>query len=189
MRRSPATPPDLDGSIALTLSGRRQLLLLFVLGGCVAALVLPAAGLGTPSAPACRSAQLRLKFVSFQGATGHRYWQMAFQNEGSTCSLRGFSRVQLLASNGHVIASAFHRETAFPVKTIVVAHGKRAFVAYTYLDGGFCDSGQFYAPKARLVPPGGPGGFVFNMVQRNAGPPYVCPGSEGVFPVTAKPGP
>lgn len=156
---------------------------------CAGALGAPAAGLGAPSAPSCRSSQLRLKFVGFQGATGHRYWQMAFQNQGSTCSLRGFSRVQLVASDGHVITSAFHHETAFPVKTVVVRHGKRAFVAYTYVDGGFCNSGQFHAPKARLFPPGATGGFVFNMVPRNGGPPYVCPGSEGVFPVTSQPGP
>ena len=168
---------------------------LLVCSACVVAvawavaLALPAAGAGAASAPTCRSSQLRLKFVSFQGATGHRYWQMAFQNAGSTCSLRGFSRVQLLAADGHVITSAFRDETAFPVKTVVVRHGKRAFVAYTYLDGGFCNSGQFDAPKARLFPPGAAGGFVFNMVRGNAGPPYVCPGTEGVFPVTGQPGP
>ncbi len=167
---------------------RRELLFLVVLVACAAALALPAAGVGA-SAPRCNSSQLELKFVGFQGATGHRYWQFAFKNKGRTCSLRGFARVQLLASGGHPITSAFHHETAFPVSTVVVAHGKRAFVAYTYLDGGFCSSGQFYAPKARVFPPGGVTGFVFNMAPRNMGAPYVCPGSEGVFPVTAKPGP
>ena len=161
---------------------------LAVVGACGAALALPAAG-PAASAPRCRSAQLELKFVGFQGATGHRYWQFAFKNKGRTCSLRGFARVQLLASGGHVITSAFHHETGFPVTAVVLAHGKRAFVAYTYLDGGFCSSGQFYAPKARLFPPGGATGFVFNMAPKNMGAPYVCPGSEGVFPVTAKLGP
>jgi hypothetical protein len=160
---------------------------LAVVVACAAVLALPGAGVGA-SAPRCSSSQLELKFVGFRGATGHRYWQFAFKNEGRTCILRGFARVQLLASGGHVIASAFH-ETAFPVTTVVVAHGKRAFVAYTYLDGGFCSSGQFSAPKARVFPPGGATGFVFNMAPRSMGAPYVCPGSEGVFPVTAKPGP
>jgi hypothetical protein len=128
-------------------------------------------------------------FVGFQGATGHRYWQLAWRNVGHACSLRGFSRVQLLAPDGHVITSAFRHETGFPVTTVVVGHDKRAFVAYTYVDGGFCNSGQFHAPKARVFPPGDAGGFVFNMVPKNMGPPYLCPGSEGVFPVTSKPGP
>ena len=155
---------------------------------CAVALAAPAGGAGA-SAPQCSSAQLRLKFVGLQGATGHRYWQLAFKNVGRTCSLRGFSRVQLLAQDGHVITSAFRHETAFPVTTVVVGHDRRAFVAYTYVDGGFCTSGQFYAPKARLFPPGATGGFVFDMAPKNMGPPYLCPRSEGIFPVTSKPGP
>jgi hypothetical protein len=166
----------------------RRLLSVAVVVACASVLALPGAGVGA-SAPRCSSSQLELKFVGFQGATGHRYWQFAFKNQGRTCSLRGFARVELLSSGGHVITSAFHHETAFPVTTVVVAHGRRAFVAYTYLDGGFCSSGQFYAPEARVFPPGGATGFVFNMAPRNMGAPYVCPGSEGVFPVTAKPGP
>jgi hypothetical protein len=167
----------------------RRLLSVAVVIACTAALAAPAAGVGASSTPRCNSLQLELKFVGFQGATGHRYWQFAFKNKGGTCSLRGFARVQLLASDGHVITSAFHHETAFPVTTVIVAHGKRAFVAYTYLDGGFCSSGQLYAPKARVFPPGGATGFVFNMAPGNMGAPYLCPGSEDVFPVTAKPGP
>lgn len=170
------------------MSVRRVSLALAVVVLCAAVLALPAAGLGA-STPHCRSSQLTLKFVGFQGATGHRYWQMAFVNHGGTCSLRGFARVQLLAANGHVITSAFKHRTGFPASTVTVARGKRAFVAYTYLDGGFCNSGQFYAPKARIFPPGDPTGFVYDMVAKNMGPPYLCPGSEGVFPVTAKQGP
>jgi len=167
---------------------QRRLVSLVVMVACAGALALPAAGLGE-SAPGCESSQLLLKFVGFQGATGHRYWQLAFTNEGRPCSLRGFARVQLLDPGDNPILAAFHHETAFPVSTVVVAHGKRAFVAYTYLDGSFCASGQFYAAKARVFPPGGATGFVFNMARRNMGAPYMCPGSEGVFPVTAKPGP
>jgi Protein of unknown function (DUF4232) len=152
------------------------------------ALAAPAAGSGS-AAPHCRSSQLALKFVSFQGATGHRFWQFALQNSGAKCSLHGFSRVQLLASNGHVITSTFHHETGFPVNTVTVAHGKRAFVAITYLDGAFCSTGHFHAPKVRIFPPGDAGGFVFNMVPKNMGPPFICAGSEGVFPATSKPGP
>lgn len=168
----------------------RRLLALVVVVACAAAFALHASGAGAAAAPPrCVSAQLTLRFVGFQGATGHRYWQLAFVDHGRTCSLRGFARVQLLASGGHVITSAFHHETGFPVTTVIVAHSKRAFVAYTYVDGGFCSSGQFYAAKAKVFPPGSGTGFVFDMVPKNNGAPYLCPGSEGVFPVTAKPGP
>ena len=175
----------------VTIVTRRYRLLVW--SACVAAvgaavLSVSTSGLGA-APPPCKSSQLRLKFVDFQGATGHRYWQLAFKNAGSTCTLRGFFRVQLLAQDGHVITSAFRHETGFPVTTVVVGHDRPAFVAYTYLDGGFCNSGQFHAPKARLFPPGDAGGFVFNMAPKNMGPPYLCPGTEGVFPVTAKPGP
>ena len=172
------------------MSRRDRLLVCFacVAAAGAAALGAPASGLGAP-VPPCKSSQLRLKFVGFQGATGHRYWQLAFKNVGHACGLRGFSRVELLAQDGHVITSAFRHETGFPVTTVVVGHDKRAFVAYTYVDGGFCTTGQFHASKARLFPPGDAGGFVFNMAPKNMGPPYVCPGSEGVFPVTSKPGP
>jgi len=171
-------------------SVRSRLVSLVVLVACAAALALPASGAGAVSAPPhCKSSQLTLKFVGFQGATGHRYWQLAFKNKGGTCSLRGFARVQLLAANGHVITSDFRHEKSFPVATVVVAHGKRGFVAYTYVEAGFCNSGQFYAPKAKVFPPGNGTGFVFDMVRGNDGAPYLCPGSEGVFPVTAKPGP
>jgi hypothetical protein len=131
------------------LRSHRQLLILaaaVAASACVVVLAAPAAG---ASVPHCLSAQLRLKFVGFQGATGHRYWQLAFKNAGRPCSLRGFARVQLLAQDGHVITSAFRHETAFPVTSVVVGHDKRAFVAYTYVDGGFCNSGQIQAPLAR----------------------------------------
>lgn len=154
----------------------------------VAALIAPSSGLGS-GVPGCKSSQLTLKFVSFQGATGHRFWQFAFQNSGTKCSLRGFSKVQLLTQNGHVITSAFRHETGFAVKTVNVAHGKRAFAAITYVDGAFCSSGDFHAAKVKLFPPGNAAGFVFNMVPKNMGPPFICGGSEGVFPITSKPGP
>jgi Domain of unknown function (DUF4232) len=153
----------------------------------VAVLVAPATSLGV-TAPHCNSSQLSLKFVSFQGATGHRFWQFALKNNGAKCSLHGFSRAQLLAANGHVITSAFHHETGFPVNTVTVAHGKRAFVAITYVDGAFCTA-HFHAPKVKIFPPGNAAGFVFNMVPKNMGTPFICTGSEGVFPVTSHPGP
>jgi Domain of unknown function (DUF4232) len=155
---------------------------------CVAVLALPAAGSGA-AMPHCPSSQLKMRVVSFEGATGHRFWQLAFRNRGAACSLRGFSKVVLLAHNGHRISAVFKRETGFPVDTVTVRPGKSAFVAFSYLDGGFCSTGSFYVFRVKIFPPGAGGGFVLNPVPRNGGPIFLCAGSERVYPVTSKPGP
>jgi hypothetical protein len=97
--------------------------------GCLVALgawafAAPSAGLSSPPVPRCVSSQLTLKFVSFQGATGHRFWQLAFKNLGSTCSMHGFPRVVLLNGAGHVIPATVKHE-AGTVPTVSVAHGNR----------------------------------------------------------------
>lgn len=162
--------------------------LLVVAGACAAALAVPASGLGA-AALRCRSSQLSMRVVSFEGATGHRFWQLAFKDSGSVCSLRGFARVVLLGQNGHPISAVFKRETGFPVDTATVQPGKSAFVAFTYLDGGFCSTGNFHAFRIKIFPPGARGGFLLNPVPRNMGPIFLCAGSERVYPVTSKPGP
>jgi hypothetical protein len=164
--------------------------MLIVAGACAGALAVPSSGVASPSpAPHCTSSQLRMRVVSFEGATGHRFWQLAFKNHGSTCSLRGFSRVVLLAKNGHRITAAFRRETGFPADTVTVKPGRSAFVAFTYVDGAFCTSGNFDAFRVRIFPPGAGGGFLLNPLPRNMGPIFLCGGSEAVYPVTPKPGP
>jgi hypothetical protein len=153
--------------------------------GCALALValIPAAGLGA-GVPHCSSAQLSLRFLSFQGATGHRFWDFAFQNAGAKCTLRGFPEVMLLDHHGGVLTVTFHHQPGFPAKTVTIAHGKRGFFTVTYLDGGFC-SRHYLAYRMKLFPPGGSGGFVFNPVPANHGPISVCTGSERVYPVRA----
>lgn len=167
--------------------------LLIVAGVCAGAFALPSTGAATGApagaAPRCRSSQLRMRVASFEGATGHRFWQLAFRNRGSTCSLRGFSRVVLLARNGRRIAAKFKRETGFPVDTVTVRPGHSAFVAFTYLDGGFCTTGNFDAFRVRILLARAGGGFLLNPVPRNMGPIFLCGGSEAVYPVTPKPGP
>ena len=76
-----------------------------------------------------------MRVASFEGASGHRFWQLAFRNLGATCSLHGFSRVVLLARNGRPITEGFRRETGFPQRTVVLEARKSAFVAFTYRDG------------------------------------------------------
>jgi hypothetical protein len=143
-----------------------------------------AVGFGAPP-PHCSSSPLGLTFVSFQGATGHRFWQLAFKNAGSKCTLRGFPRVVLLNSVGHVINVTVKHETG-PVPTVVVPHGKRAHFTFTYLDGAFC-SQNFHASRLRIFPPKDTGGFVFNPLPANHGPIFICTGSQRVSPVRSKP--
>lgn len=170
------------------MSGRHRVGLLIVAGVCAAALALPTSGLGW-SAPNCRSSQLSMRVVSFEAASGYRLWQLAFRNLGGTCSLQGFSRLVLLDQNDHRIPAGFRRETGFPASIVTLEPGDSAFVAFTYLDGDFCASGNFYAYRVRIFLPGAGGGLELNPMPRNGGPIFLCAKSKRVYPVTAKPGP
>jgi Protein of unknown function (DUF4232) len=147
-------------------------------------LATPSAGFGA-TVPHCFSSQLALKFVSFQAATGHRFWQLAFKNVGAKCTLRGFPRVVLLNSAGHVIHVTVKHE-AGPVPTVTVRHGKRGHFTFTYADGAFC-GGHFHASRLRIFPPKDTGGFVFNPVPANHAPIFICTGSQRVSPVRSAP--
>jgi Protein of unknown function (DUF4232) len=167
---------------------RRRSGLLAVVGACVAALALPAARAGAAT-PTCESAQLSMRVVSFEDASGYRLWQLAFRNLGATCSLQGFSRVLLLDQNGQRIPGGFRREVGFPASIVTLEPGDSAFVAFTYLDGAFCATGNFSAYRVRIFLPGGGGGFLLDPVPRNGGPIFLCEKSKRVYPVTSKPGP
>jgi Domain of unknown function (DUF4232) len=170
------------------LSRRHLVGLLIVAGACAAALAVPAAGVGAAE-PNCRTSQLSMRVVSFEGALGDRIWQLAFRNLGATCSLRGFARVVLLGQDGHTITEGFKRETRFPQGTVTLAPGKSAFVAFTYLDGGSCSTSTFLAYRVRIFLPGAAGGFLLNPMPRNGGPIFLCARSKRIYPVTSKPGP
>ncbi len=157
-------------------------------GACAAALALPASGAGAAT-PNCTPGQLSMRVVSFEGASGHRFWQLAFRNLGATCSVRGFARVVLLAHNGHPITDGFKRETGFPQSTVTLERGKSAFVAFTYRAGGFCSTRSFRAFRVRIFLPGAAGGFVLNPMPRTNGPIFLCARSERIYPVTPEPGP
>jgi hypothetical protein len=156
-----------------------------VLAFGAAGLLAPSAGLGSPVAPRCSSSHLALRFVSFQGATGHRFWQFAFKNLSSKCSFHGFPRVVLLSSAGHVIPATVKHETG-SVTNVIVAHGKVGNFTFSYLDGGFC-SHHFLASRLRIFPPKETRPFLFNPAPRNHGRIEICVGSERVSPVRAHP--
>jgi hypothetical protein len=170
------------------LSGR-GLVGLLVGGACAAAVAPPASG-AYAATPNCKSSQLSMRVVSFEGASGRRFWQLAFRNLGAACGLHGFSRVVLLGRGGRPITEGFRRETEFPQRTVIVEPGKRAFVAFTYLDGAFCSTGNLRAYRVRIFLPGVAGGFLLDpMARTNGNPIFLCGRSERIYPVTSEPGP
>jgi Protein of unknown function (DUF4232) len=149
-------------------------------------LVAPSAGAGASTPSRCKTSQLALKLVSFQGATGHRFWQLAFVNNGPRCSIKGFPRVVLLDNNGHEIAATIKHESG-PVPTVVIASGKRGHFTFSYAAAGFC-SHHFLASRLRIFPPKASRGLLFNPIPANHGRIGICTGSEQVSPVRAHPG-
>lgn len=136
--------------------------------------------------PPCTGAQLQLKYLSSQGAAGRRGWEFAFKNTGSTCTMHGYARVVLLGKHGHRIPAHIRRASGFTPKTVILAHGKRAFFTFLYADGGFCAGPAFDAYRFRLFAPGAAHGTTFNPLPPSHGlVPSVCKGSERMFPVRA----
>jgi len=160
----------------------------FGLGAAV--IVLAALGPATRSVaavtPRCTSSQLELREVLFQGATGKRIWDFAFRNMGSKCTLRGYPGAGLLDKHGHLVATA--KRVPATVKTIAVAHNKRAFFRFVYTDGGFCPGSNYKAYRFQFIAPSATHKFIFNPMALNHGVVSVCKGSEQIKPVTATAG-
>lgn len=135
-----------------------------------------------PGTPRCLRAQLRMKFVDMQGATGHRFIDYKLTNVGaSSCSLRGYPGAVLLKKNGavkHAPAAKVGQDPVSPVKTIVVDPGKHAFFTFTWVAGGFCPGDNFAFYAVRLFPPNDVNGF-----KRHFGWTPACASSVQVFAV------
>ena len=131
-----------------------------------------------------------MRVVSFEDASGHRLWQLAFRNLGATCSLHGFSRVVLLAKNGRQIPGGFRRETGFPASTVTLEPGESAFVAFTYLDGRLLHHRQLLRLPGEDLPSACRGGFLLEPDAQEQAARSSCAASpKRVYPVTPKPGP
>jgi hypothetical protein len=134
----------------------------------------------------CSPAKLAVKLISFQGATGHRYWQLAFRNTGSPCKLHGYPGVTLLSTAGYVVRLAVKHEPG-PLPTVSVSHGGLAHFTFSYVDGGFCKV-HVTGTRLRLFAPGAVAGYFFNPVPANHGPLSVCSNSAMVSPLRSHPG-
>ena len=153
------------GVIVMRAASRSRVLLAATIAALVlAAWFLPRPAAGSSSAvPRCLTAQLRLKFVDMQAATGHRFIDYAFKNVGARkCSLRGYPTVVLLDKRGHVIHSAHAKVAHFPIspiRTVVIGSRKSAFFSFTWADGAFCPGRAFTFYDLRVSPPNNAVGF------------------------------
>jgi len=147
-------------------------------------LLAPAAGSAHAAVPTCSASKLKLTLVSFQGATGHRFWQFAFKNTGSkTCTLKGYPGAKLLKSGSYVLGTTV-KHAPGTVATVTVPRGKLANFTFSYLDGGFC-SVHVSATLLQFTAPGQGTKFNYNPVPANHGPISVCVGSAEITPLSA----
>ncbi len=137
--------------------------------------------------PQCTGAQLQLKYLDSQGAAGRRYWDFAFKNTGSTCTVRGYARITLFGKHGHSVGAHVTHQPGITPMTVIVGHGKRAFFTFVYADGGFCTGvATLHVYGFKLFGPRGTHGTKFNPLPPSHGlVPWVCKGSEHMYPLRA----
>jgi len=141
-----------------------------------ALVILGAAVLAGPALTAaatkhCLTAQLRLKVVSEQGATGHRYVDYAFRNAGtSNCTLRGYPSAVLRNKHAKPMVSSAAKVRQWSlskIRTVTLSPGKRAFFSFEWTDADFC-TGSFVFYSVRISPPGSASGLVWHAGKTGA---------------------
>ena len=150
-------------TINATATGRRRartLVAAALLLSMLVVVALPALGDAKPRRPAastavarCLTGHLRLSFVRGEGATSHRFWDLALRNLGpGTCRLQGYPGVGLLNKAGHLIAVNVEREGG-PTPNVIVAVGQRAYFSFSYVVSGPCLPHFFSAYGLQVIPP------------------------------------
>ncbi|MGI9185433.1 MAG: DUF4232 domain-containing protein [Solirubrobacteraceae bacterium] len=102
----------------------------------------PATGSGAPVGSAgagstCRSSQLRLSFVSGQGAAGTAYLTFSLTNAAArTCTMIGYPGFAMLDAQGAIVQHPARRgiPTPTPVKLLSLGSGRRARFTVTSSD-------------------------------------------------------
>jgi hypothetical protein len=90
------------------------------------------------SAPVCRAAQLRGHLLNSSGAAGTILSSVTLTNRGPTCTLTGYTRLQLMAGARrplptHVVHGGLAILSQRP-RTVVLRHGGNATVLIAYGD-------------------------------------------------------
>jgi hypothetical protein len=97
------------------------------------------AGAATRVAP-CSSNHLSVHNSESEGAAGHGFVVLVFENIGShSCTLTGYPRVHALSARGHLLARAAHTVSGYgggaqAVNTIVIRPGHHASAVVEYLN-------------------------------------------------------
>jgi hypothetical protein len=138
----------------------------------------------TASVRNCSAAQLRLKFVDAQGATGRNYIDYAFEDVGvAKCSLRGYPSAVLLNKHGHMLPTPHAMVGQWPlsmVRTVVLGSGQPAFFTFTWVAAAFCPS-TFTFYGLRVTPPPDATAFPWQLGRTSA-----CANSAWVTAVRPK---
>lgn len=98
---------------------------------------------GLAAAPQCTTPNLSLEFARGQGATSHRFWDLALRNVGpATCELHGYPGVGLLDSGARLMSVPVDRK-AGAVRTVVLHPWDRAFFTFSFTVSAPCAHGVF----------------------------------------------
>jgi hypothetical protein len=109
----------------------------------VVAVALAAAAAMTTSASgstaACRAAHLRGHLYGSNGAAGTILLGISLTNKGATCTLKGYTRLQLMASARRTLPTHVYHGGGLPIldgrpKTVTLAHNGVASVLIAYSD-------------------------------------------------------
>jgi len=130
---------------------RRRLVLPVLVLVAVAALSASASAGG--SAPACRAQHLRGHLYDSNGAAGTILLSITLTNKGSYCSLKGYTRLQLMANARralptHVVHGGLAILNRKP-KTVLLAHNGAASVLIAYSD--VIHNGERTCPTGREI--------------------------------------
>jgi Protein of unknown function (DUF4232) len=136
--------------------------------------------------PRCATSNLRLDFVDGQGFTSHRAWDFGLRNVGpATCHLKGYPAIGLLDAHARPLHVAVSRNTAFPVKNVVLHPWQRAYFSFVYVVSGPCIPNFFSAYGLRVLPPGSSSRLVYYAGRFDVCNPSVG-GDPQVYPIRAK---
>jgi hypothetical protein len=113
-------------------------LLTIVVATAVAMVAAATGSAGNPTSP-CRAAHLRGHLYQTNGAAGTILLSITLTNKGSVCSLRGYTRLQLMASARRTLPTHVYHGGGLPilnqrVRTVVLAHNGVASVLVAYSD-------------------------------------------------------
>lgn len=101
----------------------------------------------------CVSSRLAVSVAVEEGATGKRFWILAFRNTGGNpCHLYGYPGVGLLDSNSRLLPFKVSR-AAGSEHAITLRAGGRAWFTLEFENGGFCPGHASSFSGLRVYPP------------------------------------